>query len=278
VARPRVSRRTGEYMLDRSSYLIELLTPRQSAPDLDARLAVFRERYRRILDEGAVVSVPDNPLGNLHFTAMETIEFLGLPLDPERTVLHLNTFHRKADLDAFLDAARDAALSHLLVVSGDGGPRLPKLEPADLGADAKVVTSVELLAYIERRHPGAFTCGVAFNQYEPAHHEQEKLRRKIDAGARFVVTQPVIGSDPAVSPLRSLGLPVWAGAWMSKRTDLLAECVGSDRLGAEGYDPAANLAALHDRFPSFGFYLAQLSFKKDWSALLTRIPSTHQIG
>jgi methylenetetrahydrofolate reductase (NADPH) len=258
-------------MLDRSPYLIELLTPRQSEADFEARLEVFKQRYRRILDHGAVVSIPDNPLGNLHFTAMETVEFLGLPLDSERTLLHLNTFHRKIDLDAFLDAAQAAGLKHLLVVSGDGGPRLPKLEPRDLGSDAKAVTSIELLEYVAHRHPGAFRCGVAFNQYEPAEHEREKLRRKIDAGARFIVTQPVIGADSSLASLASSNLPVWAGAWMSKRVDLLVECVGLGQLDAAAYDPAANLAILHGAFPAFGIYLAQLSFKKDWCPLLTRI-------
>lgn len=263
-------------MLQRAPYLIELLTPRQSDPDFEGRLEVFKERYRRILDHGAVVSIPDNPLGNLHFTAMETVEVLGLPLDPERTLLHLNTFHRKSDLDAFLDAARAAGLKHLLVVSGDGGPRLPKLEPLDLGSTAKAVTSVELLAYIEGRHPGAFECGVAFNQYEPAEHELEKLRRKIASGARFIVTQPVIGADAAISALGSFGLPVWAGAWMSKRVDLLVECVGLGQVDLAAYDPVANLGTLHRGFPSFGIYLAQLPFRKDWCALLTRIPCSEK--
>jgi methylenetetrahydrofolate reductase (NADPH) len=259
-------------VFDRKPYLIELLTPRQSDQDFEARLEVFGQRYRRILDHGAVVSIPDNPLGNLHFTAMETVEFLGLPLDPERTLLHLNTFHRNVDLDAFLDAAHAAGLKHLLVVSGDGGPRLPKLEPEDLGSSANTVTSVELLEYIAHRHQGAFNCGVAFNQYEPAEHELGKLRRKIEAGARFIVTQPVIGADAAVSSLASFGLPVWAGAWMSKRVDLLVECVGLGQLDASSYDPTANLAILHEGFPSFGLYLALLPFKKDWCPLLTRIP------
>jgi methylenetetrahydrofolate reductase (NADPH) len=263
-------------MLDHAPYLIELLTPRQSDQDFEARLEIFGQRYRRILDHGAVVSIPDNPLGNLHFTAMETVEFLGLPLDPERTLLHLNTFHRKVDLDVFLDSARSAGLKHLLVVSGDGGPRLPRLEPEDLGSSEKTVTSVELLEYIARRHPGGFDCGVAFNQYEPAENELEKLRRKIEAGARFIATQPVIGIDAAVSSLASFGLPVWAGAWMSKRLDLLVECVGLGQLDAASYDPAANLAILHKGFPSFGLYLAQLPFKKDWCPLLTRIPCTER--
>lgn len=259
-------------MIEGAPYLIELLTPRQSDRDVDARLESFSRRYRRILDHGAVVSIPDNPLGNLHFTAMETIDFLGLPLDGERTLLHLNTFHRAVDLDAFLEAARAAGVKHLLVVSGDGGPRLPKLEPADLGSSAKAVTSVELLEYVERRHPGAFRCGVAFNQYEPPDSEFEKLRRKIAAGARFVVTQPLLDADADLSALLNLGLSVWVGAWMSRRVELLVECVGLGEVDPASYDPVANLARLHARFASSGIYLAQLPFKRDWCPLLTRLP------
>lgn len=259
-------------MLERTPYLIELLTPRQSDQDFDAKLEAFSQRYRRILAHGAAVSIPDNPLGNLHFTAMETIEFLGLPLDGERTLLHLNTFHRRADLDAFLDAARAAGVKHLLVVSGDGGPRLPKLEPADLGSSAKTVTSVELLEYVERRHPGFFRCGAAFNQFEPAEPEMEKLRRKIEAGARFVITQPVLDAEADLSALLAAGPAVWVGAWMSKRVDLLVRCVGLGQTDPAAYDPVANLARLHDRFASSGIYLAQLPFKRDWCPLLTRIP------
>ncbi len=185
-------------------YVIELLTPKQSDPDFEARLEVFAERYLRILAAGAIVSIPDNPMGNVHFTAQEVVEFLGLPLDPERTLLHLNSFHLKSDLDMFLGGAADRGVRNLLVVSGDGGPKLPRLEPSDVGIETKTVTSTVLLQYIEREYPRTFTCGVAFNQYEPAEHELERLDRKLDAGARFVITQPVLGNDAVVASLGSL--------------------------------------------------------------------------
>ena len=218
-------------MLDRRPYLIELLTPRQADEDFETRLQVFGERYRRILDHGAVVSIPDNPLGTLHFTAMETVEFLGLPAPPRENAAPREHLPPKPDLDTFLDAARNAGLKHLLVVSGDGGPRLPKLEPSDIGSSAKTVTSVELLEYIERRYPGEFRCGVAFNHYEPEEHEMAKLRRKVEAGAGFVITQPVIDADATVASLGGFKLPVWVGAWMSKRVELLR---GMRRQGTHG--------------------------------------------
>ncbi len=258
-------------VLEGRPYVIEVLTPRQDDEHFEDKLCVFAGRYQKVVDRGSAVAIPDNPLGNLHFTAMEVLDYLKIAPHPERTLVHLNSFHRKADLDSFLRRARDAKLKYLLVVSGDGGPRLPKLEPDELGIRAKAVTSVELLSYIDREHRGAFTCGVAFNQYEPVEHEMEKLRRKIAAGARFVITQPVICCDQAVAQLREVGVPVWAGAWMSRRVEPLYQCIGlkppSDGVA---WDPEVNLARLHREYGSFGVYLAQLPFKRDWEAILVR--------
>ncbi len=251
-------------------YIIELLTPKQSDEDVEARLEVFAERYLRILDTGAVVSIPDNPMGSVHYTALEVMDFLDLPVDAERTLLHLNSFHLKSDLDYFLNSAASRGVKNLLVVSGDGGPRLPRLEPSDVGIDAKTVTSVVLLQYIAREYPGVFTCGVAFNQFEPPEHELQRLGRKIDAGARFVITQPVVGEDSTVVSLSDFGIPVFIGAWMSKRIELLLECVGVEPNVDMTYDPVENLALLHQIYPEFGLYLALLSFKRDWSDLLIR--------
>ncbi len=259
-------------------YIIELLTPKQSDEDFEQKLEVFAQRYRRILDSSAIVSVCDNPLGNIHFTAMEVVGFLGLPLDPECTLLHLNSFHRKVDFDLFLRYAREKGLRYLLVVSGDGGPRLTRLEPAELGIEAKTVTSVELLRYIEREHGGFFTCGVAFNQYEPLKEEREKLHRKLQAGARFVITQPVIAADSLVEGLRIEGVPVFVGAWMSRRIDPLCECVGVKKPEPSDYDPVSNLSRIHDRFTDWGIYLSQLGFKRPWENLLTRMPARSAAG
>jgi methylenetetrahydrofolate reductase (NADPH) len=163
---------------------------------------------------------------HLHFTALEVMESLDLSIAPDRILVHLNTFHRKEDLDDLLRTAAGRGVRYLLVVSGDGGPRLPKLEPEDLEVSSKAVTSVELPGYIRSRFPGAFMCGVAFNQYEPPAHEIEKLERKIAAGAEFVVTQPVIGVDAEVARLLDRRIPIFVEAWMSRRIELVYECVG----------------------------------------------------
>jgi methylenetetrahydrofolate reductase (NADPH) len=251
-----------------SRYIVELLTPRQSEEDFESKLEIFKKRYIRILGRGAMASVPDNPLGNLHFTAMEVLGFLELPVDPEKTLLHLNTFHRKKDVETFLGEARDRGLKRLLVVSGDGGPRLSKLEPEDIGADSKSVTSIEMLEFIGREYPGVFTCGVAFNQYEPREDEARKLERKIEAGARFIITQPLIGRDETLRFLGGKGLPVWIGAWMSRRVDLLCQCIDRSFDPVMNWDAEENLNLLRGCFPDCGLYLAQLNFNREWPRIV----------
>ena len=250
-------------------HLVEVLTPRQTEEDIDRALQRFAQRYSRVLEHGAVVSIPDNPMGTLHFLSTEVLGYLELRPPAEQLVVHLNTFHRKADLDEFLDAAAALGARYILAVSGDGGPRLHRLEPAELNTDAATVSSVELLRYIRERHPGAFTVGVAYNHYEPRDHEMQKLQRKIDAGARFVVTQPVLGPDAGVEALAALGLPVYAGAWMSPRLERLYECVGREPDAApRPYDPEGNLRELKRLYPGYGYYLSLLSLKSEWSEIL----------
>ncbi len=256
-------------------YVIELLTPRQTVSDFDTALEVFEKRYRKILDSGSIVSIPDNPLGNLHFTAQEVISFLDLPIKPGDLILHLNSFHRKQDLDAMLTDAVQQDIRYILCVSGDGSPRLPRLDPEDLGINSMSVTSVELLTYIRREFPGAFSLGAAFNQYEPQDHEIGKLERKLEAGAEFIITQPVIGRDKNIDLLLQYDVPIRLGAWMSKNIELLYTCVGREMdESVRGYEAARNLGELHDLHPNTGFYLSLLGFKRDWSQLLIRQPKT----
>jgi len=129
------------------------------------------------------------------------------------------------------------------------------------------VTSVELLQYIRAKYPGRFTCGVAFNPYEPQDHELEKMKRKVAAGAEFIITQPILGRDERVFSLKQFGLPVILDAWMSKKLHLLSECVGYTIPENTAYDPIANLRELRTHFPDCGLYLALLGFKTQYPLL-----------
>jgi methylenetetrahydrofolate reductase (NADPH) len=243
-------------------YFIEMLTPKQDAPEIEIGLEKFAKKYQAIMDTGYVISITDNPMGNLHFQATEVISELGLEVKPEQFLLHLNTFHTKKHLDEIMKAVEGLGAKYILAITGDGNERLPKLPPAEIGFNVNSATSVELMKYIEREFPGRFTLGVAFNPYEPQDHELEKMKRKVDAGAKFIITQPVIGKDDRLDALRQFNLPVIVDAWMSKKLHLLSQCVGYEIPENTPYDPIENLKALRQNYPAFGLYFALLNMEK----------------
>jgi len=246
----------------RSRYFIELLAPKQDAVNLEQDLETFARKYRTILAEGHIVSLTDNPMGHLSFQATELIAELGLPVVPDQVLVHLNTCHTREGLDEVLTRARELGIRCLLVVTGDGSPRLPKLTPESLGVATNSVTSVELLGHIQRAYPDGFHCGVAFNPYEPPEHELEKLERKLGAGAQFVITQPLLRPEERVLALRRYGVPVILGAWMSRKLHLLSECVGYPIPEDTPYDPLATLRALRESCGECGLYLSVVNLEK----------------
>jgi methylenetetrahydrofolate reductase (NADPH) len=256
-----------QHHIDGKIYHIELLTPKQNSEKLDQDLALFEEKYRKVLEAGYVACITDNPMGMVSFQATEVIAELGLPVKPEQLMIHLNTFHAKGDLDQILTSARDAGAKYLLVISGDGSERLAKLQPEDIGEGTNSVSSVELLRYIRKTYPGVFHCGVAFNPYEPQDHELAKMRHKLEAGAEFICTQPVIGHDERLDALREFKVPVIIDAWMSKKLHLLSECVGYEIPENTPYDPVANLKELQAQYPGCGLYLALVGFKTQFPYL-----------
>ena len=282
-------------------HLVELQTPAQNSRDVERDFQKFQDRYLMFAATGCVISITDNSLGRLSFTAPEVLEALGVPVDPESLELHLNTFHRKSsfvfepgkeqneqDLDILLQHAMFLGARYLLCVSGDGSERLPRLKPEDLGNDPAVlqaVTSVELLKYVEARYPWRFTMGVAYNQYEPLDHEISKLRRKIAAGARFLATQPVImktDSDrrlelakESLSEMMAVAhasaVQVILEGWMSKKlSHLLPKCVGYD-IDFGDFNPEPNLAAMRECHPECNCYLTMVFGKKTLDRALSII-------
>ena len=251
-------------------YIVEILTPKRSSKNpLEDDMQSFADKYRRILDTGYGVSIPDNPMGRPRYSAPEAIEFSRLPVDSPRIVMNLNTFHTKKDLDQLLGRARAAGIKYLLVVRGDGGSLLSKLDPTAIGGSKSVATSTDLLGYINAAYPGQFVTGAAFNQYRPIEFEINKMKDKIAAGAQFIITQPVIGKDPHVDRLAQFDIPVVVEAWMSKNIDLLLRSVRREKDPSdEAYDPVANLKILQAAYPASCIYLSLLSFKQDWKDVL----------
>jgi methylenetetrahydrofolate reductase (NADPH) len=254
-------------------YLIELLSPKRSDDDqFDSLLDRFAERYRMIIDAGCGVSIPDNPMGHPRLGALESFDFRDLSVDSEKVVMNLNTFHTKSELDGLLQKAAKVNLKYILVVRGDGGPLLPKLDAKSIGGRKSVATSIDLIRYINTEYPNQFKTGAAFNPYNPMPFELNRMKQKIDAGATYVVTQPIIGKNENVDKLKDLNISVIVEAWMSNNIDLLFKSVGKKKdEKAEKYDSVENLKALHEFYPQSCVYLSMLSFKQDWKEILPRL-------
>lgn len=256
-------------------YIVELLTPKRSPDDqIENLLDRFAERYQRILDAGCGVSIPDNPMGQPRLGALESIDRRGLLVDPEKVVMNLNTFHTKNELGGLLKKGVKANLKYILVVRGDGGPLLPKIDSKSIGGKQSVATSIDLIRYINTQYPDQFITGAAFNPYKPMSFELNRTKQKIDAGAKYLVTQPIIGKDENVDKLKDFNIPVVVEAWMSNNIDLLYKSVGKEKNGkGKKYYPIENLKVLHECYPECRVYLSMLSFRQDWHKILPRLAS-----
>ena len=247
-------------------YHVEIIPPKQDSQKLEEDLELFAAKLARIFESGFTASITDNAMGLLAFQGSECLEELGIEMDPQNILIHLNTFHTKQNLEDILSTCRSLGIFNLLVISGDGSTRLPKLLPEDVEAeDTASVTSVELTRYIRKRHP-EFNVGVAFNPYEPETHEFEKLKRKLNAGASFVIMQPIIEKNAVVDKMIKMypDLPVIIESWMSKKLYLLSDVVGYSIPEDAEFDPISTLRQLEKDYPQCGFYLSLLGFKTQY--------------
>ena len=253
--------------IENKIYHVEILPPKQASEKLMADLELFSSKYNRVMESGYCACITDNAMGYLAFQGPEIIEEMDLKVNPSQVIIHLNTFHTLSNLHEILDTCKKQGIKYLLVISGDGSDRLPKLTPDEVGIkDVAAVTAVELLMYIEREYPGDFIMGVAFNPYEPADHEFDKLERKIRAGAQFIITQPIIEKNAIVDDMLAKypDIPVIIEAWMSKKLYLLSDAVGYEIPEDIEFDPLSTLEQLHKDYPQCGFYLSLLGFKTQY--------------
>jgi len=255
-------------------YIIEILTPRRSPEaDIDQLLERFAERVHLIMEAGCALSIPDNPMGQLRLGALESLESKGLTIDSEKVMMNVNTFHAKDELDALLQKAADLGIKYILVVRGDGGPDLSRLDPQSIGGSYNITTTMDLLRYINSEFAHTFVTGAAFNPYKPMPFELDRAQQKMEAGAQFIVTQPVIGRNEHTDSLGNICENVIVEAWMSANIDLFYKSVGIKSIEqAEYYDPLANLSELHEVYPHCCIYLSMLNFNQDWRQLLPRLP------
>ena len=256
-------------MAEKHPYHIEMLPPKHSSQKMEEELERFAERFEMIQESGFIASITDNAMGRLAFQTSDMIDELDLVPRPDQVLIHLNTFHTKEELDHILQHAKDHGIRNILALTGDGSEKMHKLEPEELEApDVPVTTSVELIRYIYKYYPD-FIVGAAFNPYEPPESEFPKLDRKIAAGAKYVITQPVIGKDEQIDRLlrEYPDLPVVIECWMSKKLYLLSDIVEREIPEDYPYDPMAMLEELKQLYPTGRYYLALVGYKTQYPVL-----------
>ena len=256
-------------MSEKFTYHIEMLPPKHTSTKLEEELERFAERFERIQESGFIASITDNAMGNLAFQTYEMIDELELVPRPDQVLIHLNTFHTKETLDHILQHAKEHGIRNILALTGDGSEKMHKLQPEELEApEAVTTTSVELIKYIYKYYPD-FIVGAAFNPYEPPEYEFAKLERKIAAGAKYVITQPIVGRNEQVDRLRREypDLPVVVECWMSKRLYLLADIMEKDIPEDFPYDPMAELENLQQIYPDCSNYLALIGYKTQYPVI-----------
>ena len=258
-----------------SSCHIEMIPPKHASQKLESDLALFSEKYIRYLEDGFTVSITDNAMSRLAFQAHEVIGEMKLPTRPDQILIHLNTFHRKEELDRILAFGRENGIRNYLAVTGDGSDKMHKLLPEELEAeDVPVATSVELIRYIRKYYP-EFIIGAAFNPYEPPETEFAKLKKKLEAGASYVITQPIIDKNEQVDRLirEYPDLPVVIEIWMSRKLYLLSDVFGKEIPEDAPYDPIETRKKIMALYPGYGTYLALLGYKTQYPALAAEIMS-----
>jgi homocysteine S-methyltransferase len=195
----------------------EVVAPR----GLDLSLPVAQAR--RFSSLGAVaVNVPDYPSSGARASALALAS--GLERAGVEPVLHSTCRDRTLmGLQSDLVGAHAMGVRNVIVTTGS---------PVQLGAypDATRVFEVDsvglltLVAHLNRGldiggrslgAPTAFHVGIVVNPFAPDHEiEWRRLQKKIDGGAEFIVTPPVLDIEaflPSLSRLTQTGLPVIAG-------------------------------------------------------------------
>ncbi len=189
--------------------IVEVLPPKGAdAEKLIDTALMLKSRGARLL------SFPENPLAQVR---MSSIAAAGLVKNQARidTIFHYTCRDRNLiGLQSDLLGACALGLDKVLAVTGD---------PASLGSNPAAssvfdLNSIKLVSLIDnmRRELGLrMGIGVAFNpNFDNISGQLERLKRKIDAGADFVLTQPVFDKEKAVTTaleVMDLGVPVFFG-------------------------------------------------------------------
>ncbi len=197
------------------------ITPPRSA---DATATVEKCRY--LLQHGIdAVNIPDGPRASARLSPMVLAMLIEKQVGIE-TVLHYTCRDRNIiGMQSDLLGLHAAGLRNLLIVTGDP-PKMGDYPDATAVFDVDSIGLTRIVTGLNQGQdvggnpiptPLSFLKGVGVNPGAINLDEEiDRLRQKIDAGAEFIITQPVF--DPGIffrfrKKIQDILLPVIAGFW-----------------------------------------------------------------
>ncbi len=171
------------------------------------------------------VNIPDGPRASARLAPMP----LAILLEREagiETVLHYTCRDRNIiGMQSDFLGAQAAGLRNVLIITGDP-PKLGDYPDATAVFDLDSIGLTRVVNGLNHGHdiggnpigkPTSFCIGVGANPgFEDQEREIDRLFRKKDAGAEFIITQPVfdiVQFEAFITRIQGIGIPLLAGLW-----------------------------------------------------------------
>ncbi len=194
---------------EKTKVIVELLPPK------NADTEKFIDTALMLKSKGAeILSFPENPLAQVRMSSISASGLVKQNVGID-TIFHYTCRDRNLiGLQSDILGAYALGLKNILAVTGD---------PASMGSNPEAssvfdVNSIKLVKLIDNMKKSLnldISIGVAFNpNFEDISAQVERLKRKIEAGAQFVMTQPMFNKEKIVEMFektKNLGIPIFVG-------------------------------------------------------------------
>jgi len=195
-----------------AEYWLQLQQPDEEDVKILKALKTKLKALARCHRSGVFISITDSAAGILRMHNLTLLRLLhnqaftdtwldSVPIiwEQKRTILHLTRNHSFAWLRHFLAQASSLGFNQLLLITGDPLTQI-RLKtvtaqealqlPEEQAALYRPKNSIEMLHFIDAVAPDFFT-GVCHNPFLRKEAAHKHLLKKVAAGARFIITQPV---------------------------------------------------------------------------------------